>query len=447
MARLGLLIMGRKRPGFDPEWGGRMEALAKQMLNASSHELVYCERPAVDDATLREALSVFKREGVDAPLLLQPTMSDGRLAPRLGQLWPGPVVLWATPEDPGSSKVSSCSLVGTHVFAANLRQLGRPFELLCGMPGEPETARELDAACQAVAACKKLHAAKVGLVGYHAPGFIDMHADPVALSEQTGVELFHTGVQELLDRMKAVAPEDVEADVATVLAMGLPLHGVSREDLATPSRFYLAVKELVREECLDALAVREWPELPNLTGHWPYLSICRLLGDGIPISCEGDVDGALVSLMGCLLGAGPGYLTDWLEHDDQTITVWHGGCAPLDLCEPIGAPKGPNIGRHFNSDKPAVVNAALAADKPVTLCRLWRCDETYFLMTEEAVTAPPKRRLAGTTGVVQLNGRDPRAWFRELCFAGMPHHLTVFPGHCGDMFNRLARLLGVQRFT
>ena len=444
MAKAGILFFGRKRPGFDPAWGKHIEALALEALHALEHEAASFGRPVYDDASLQEALAEFRATGVEVPVILQATMSDGRLAARLGQLWQRPVVLWATPENPDSDKVSACSLVGTHVFAANLRQLQRPFELVYGMPGDAATARELDMAIRVAFACGRLHAAKLGLIGYHAPGFIDMHADPAALSAQLGAELFHTGVQELLDRIDAVSPDEAEADMAAVLAMGLPMDGVTRDDLPPSSRFYLAVKKLVQEECLDALAVREWPELPNQTGHWPYLAITRLLGDGFPLACEGDVDGAAVSLMGCLLGLGPGYLTDWLEHDEETITLWHGGCAPLSLCAPPGSPHGPRIGRHFNSGKPAVVNAVLEAEKPVTLCRLWRCGGAYRLMAEEAFTRTPRRVLAGTTGLVQPLEREPRAWFRELCFAGMPHHLTVFHGHCKETLHRLARLLNVR---
>ena len=40
-----------------------------------------------------------------------------------------------------------------------------------------------------------------------------------------------------------------------------------------------------------------------------------------PISC----------LVGKLLGCGAVYLSDWLEHDQLTLTLWHGGMAPFQL--------------------------------------------------------------------------------------------------------------------
>ena len=52
---------------------------------------------------------------------------------------------------------------------------------------------------------------------------------------------------------------------------------------------------------------------------------------GFPIACEGDVDGALGCLVGKFLGCGTIYLSDWLEHDGSTITLWHGGMAPTQV--------------------------------------------------------------------------------------------------------------------
>lgn len=56
-----------------------------------------------------------------------------------------------------------------------------------------------------------------------------------------------------------------------------------------------------------------------------------LFAIGFPIACEGDIDGALGGLIGKLLGCGPVYLSDWLEHDSNTVTLWHGGMAPVQV--------------------------------------------------------------------------------------------------------------------
>ena len=74
----------------------------------------------------------------------------------------------------------------------------------------------------------------------------------------------------------------------------------------------------------------------------------RLATDGFPISCEGDVDGVLGCTIAKFLGCGAVYLSDWLEHDQMTLTLWHGGMAPLQLSEPFDSSYHKNNNRHMN---------------------------------------------------------------------------------------------------
>ncbi|MBN2452503.1 MAG: L-fucose/L-arabinose isomerase family protein [Lentisphaeria bacterium] len=440
---IGILVLGRRRPGFDPEWGEHVLSRLDCALAAVPFGVFRPAPRIVDDATLAAACEECRNAAVDAVVVLQPTMSDGNLAPLLAQQWPDRIVLWATPEKPTGAMISSCSLVGAHTFASTLRQLGVGFELVYGMPGEPDVAADLLRAVRVVSALPRLRRSRVGLVGYHAPGFIDMAADPFELRRQLGVSLRHTGLREFQDAIEGFDAGTVAADVAAVRALGLPLDGVDESDLATASRCYLALKTMVAELGLDALAVRCWPELPNVVGQWPYLAFVRLATEGFSIACEGDVDGALSCLVAGLLGCGQSYLSDWLEHDRDTVTLWHAGSAPLGLCEPVGSPGGPRISRHFNNRKPAVVEANLRGDMPVTVFRLWRCDGRYRLAAFEARTVPPRRHLMGTNGLARVEGTDVRRLFETLCYEGMPHHVVVVEGLHRDTLERFARLAGI----
>lgn len=437
---VGLLVIGRKRPGFDPAWAAEMTAAAWQAAGELPIEPFRPQADAVDDATLRRAVAQLRGTGCETLIVLQPSMGDGRLAPLLGQLWDDPIVLWATPERPDGGKVSSCSLVGAHAFGSILRQLGRPFELAYGHPADQDARRQVIEAVRLTVTAARLRRAKVGLVGSHAPGFLNMHVDPAVLGRDLGVQLHQFGLQEFFDRVEGLPEGAVEEDVAQAAAMGLPFaDDTGPADLAANSRYYLAMRALMAEETLDALAVRCWPELPGRFGAWPYLAMARLADEGSTVALEGDVDGAVTCLVGQWLGFGPGYVSDWLEHDAHSITLWHPGHAPAALCEPGSR----RLGRHFNNRLPLVIDAALAVDRPITLCRLWSCDGRYRLTACDARTAPPRRELAGASGLAVIDDRDVRCWFDELCHEGMPHHAIVLPGHAAAMLKRLARLVGV----
>lgn len=442
--KLGLLTIGRKRPGFDQEWNQIMRAQADEALAACGFVVTRPDEPVIDDQTTRAAIDRIRAAGCEALLVLQPSLGNGQLALTVSQEWDGPLMLWATPERQESQIVSSCSLVAQHLWASVLRQANRPFELVYGDPQDAATRAALSTTAGICRTAKALRHAKVGLIGQHAPGFLNMAADVSLIRRALGVQLHPLSLPQFIDRARAIDETSVTRDVARVREMKLPLNGVTSDDLAINSRYYLALLELMAEEQLDAIAVQCWPELPNVMGQWPYLAFSRLTDEGRIVALEGDVDGALTCLLAKWLGIGVGFITDWLEHDAHTITFWHPGNAPLQVCNAIGSPDGPSLGRHFNITKPLVVDAALRSDLAVTIARLWRCDDRYHLTACEGRTIPARRKLTGNHALVEVHDRNVRDWFDTLCHAGVPHHVILFTGHHRDTFRRLSRMIGTE---
>jgi len=442
--KIGVIFLGRRRPGFDMEWGRGLEERVRGWLRTTPFAIVEPPEKAVDDASLRRALAACETEQVDALVLLQTTMADGRLAPTLAQLWPDPLVLWATPEKPDGDMISSCSLVGAHCWGSVFRQLGHAFDLVYGDPDDAETRQRFCEAVRLAATVRGLRSTRLGMIGGQAPGFFAMGADSFSIHRGLGTQLQTFSLIEFANAVSGLSEAAVSEDVAKFKALGIPHKDTSDEDLPTASRLYLAMRSFMENERLDALTVRCWPEMANTFGQWPYLGIARLVEEGRAVACEGDADGALSAWIGEHLGLGRCYLSDWLEHDRETITLWHGGAAPMALCAPAGHPGAPRVARHFNIKKPAVLEATLREQMPITVLRFWRCDGRYSLTAREGRTIRPKRHLMGTNALAQLDHQDPRAWFDELCHEGMPHHVAVFEGHSAALLKRLARALNLQ---
>lgn len=441
---VGVLILGRKRPGFDQEWNKTICQRSVAALRALGYACVGQEAPVIDDTTLRAALDGIRAAGCDALLMLQPSMGNGQLALSLSQAWTGPIVLWATPERPGDGKVSSCSLVGQHLWGSMLRQAGHPFELVYGDPDDAATRQCLVEAIALSRTAAKLRTAKIGVIGTYAPGFIDLAADPFLLRRSLGLQLHALSLPQFIDRVNRVEEAAVRADIEQVHKLGLPFKDVSEADLAVNSRVYLAMRELMREESLAGLCIQCWPELPETIGQWPYLAIARLTAEGHAVAMEGDVDGAIAELMGSSLGLGNAFLTDWLEHDDKTVFLWHPGMAPLDMCYAAGETNGPCLAKHFNIVKPLVVDGALETGKSVTVTRLWRCDGEYRMMAFQGKSIPSRRNLTGNTVLVEVEGADLRRRFDRLVHEGMPHHVLLYNSHCAETFRRLARMADIH---
>jgi len=441
--KIGIVFLGRRRPGFDMEWGRLMETRVRESLGKSGFDFFEPAEKAIDDASLRRVLAECAARQIDALVLLQTTMGDARLSQTIAQLWPDPLILWATPEKPDGDMISSCSLVGAHCWASVLRHMGHAFEVVYGDPAAAGTRAQFSEAVRLAVTVRRLKQLRLGLIGGQAPGYFALGADPFLMHRAMGMQVQSYSLVDFFNAANDVSAEAVTADVGKVKSLGIPHKDTTDEDLPVASRLYLAIKSFFESENLGALSIREWPEMPNVFGQWPYLAVARLVDEGLAVGIEGDADGALGAWLVESLGLGRCYLSDWLEHDEQTITLWHGGAAPMSLCEPVGQPGGPRIARHFNIKKPAVMEATLRAGMPVTVYRFWRCDGSYFLTAREGETIKPRRHLMATNGLVKMEC-DPRAWFDEICHAGMPHHVAVVQGHQAALLKRLARALNLQ---
>jgi L-arabinose isomerase len=442
-AKVGVIFLGRRRPGFDMEWGRAMEERARRCLGRSGFAIFEPAEKAIDEPSLRRAIAACEEQKVDVLALLQTTMGDGRLTPTLAQRWPDPIILWATPENQHGDMISSCSLVGAHAWASTLRQMRHAFDVVYGDPDAPATAQRLGEAVRLAATVRRLRTVRLGAIGGQAPGYFAMSADPFTIHHGLGAQLQTFSLLEFANVVNELSPDAVAEDVARFQTLGLKHKDTTDEDLPMASRLYLAMKSFLDQENLDALTIREWPEMPNTFGQWPYLGVARLVEEGRAVGIEGDADGALSAWIVEHLGLGRCYLSDWLEHDAETITLWHGGAAPLSLCEPIGSPGGPRIARHFNIRKPAVLEATIRANLPVTVYRFWRCDGKYFLTAREGETIKPRRHLMATNALAKMQN-DPREWFEDLCHAGMPHHVAVIQGRHAAFLKRLARVMDIQ---
>ena len=125
--QIGIVTIGRKRPGFDQQWNEvmRREAAAALRDARRSRRAGGSEIPVgrTDDARCARPPQAARVHDAARPPAVdgqRPARADRRAARA------GPVVLWATPERPDGEKVSSCSLVAQHLWSSLMRQLEPP---------------------------------------------------------------------------------------------------------------------------------------------------------------------------------------------------------------------------------------------------------------------------------------------------------------------------------
>ena len=91
--KVGVVFIGRRRPGFDMDWGRGHQQRAREWFNKSGFAIFEPGEKAVDDASMRSSMVACEAQKVDVIAVLQTTMGDARLAPTLAQDF-GPIRLF-----------------------------------------------------------------------------------------------------------------------------------------------------------------------------------------------------------------------------------------------------------------------------------------------------------------------------------------------------------------
>ena len=126
-----------------------------------------------------------------------------------------------------------------------------------------------------------------------APGFYSSGFDEVRLQADLGVEAFHIDLSTVLKKMESISDKEADGAINDIAAAIAESVLENRSGLRKSVKVYLALKDLVQENHLDALAIKCWPEFPQEQGFSVCLSISLLNNAGIVAACEGDVQGCV----------------------------------------------------------------------------------------------------------------------------------------------------------
>jgi L-fucose isomerase-like protein len=331
---------------FATEYGQRERAIngLRKLAEEWDFELVAIADEVMTEEAAQQAARQLQDAHIDFLMLQTAACSAGeqllplaKCAPRLG--------LWATPEPEQSGDIKLHSFVSMTHFASILkRYLGHehiPFKWFYGHVETDQFKDRFGITVRALTAVKNLESARIGWIGGLAPGFINMMFDERKLHENLGVSVLSHEMFELVERAKAY---DAQPVIETVRAIRAAASAITvSEDAAFDrvTRLYLAMRDMIRDYDYDALAVQCWSTIQNLYRVAPCMAYSWLGSeDGIAVSCEGDVLGAIsMYLLNVLTGnRGSSTLLDMAALDPETGTalLWHCGVTPRHFADKNG---------------------------------------------------------------------------------------------------------------
>jgi L-fucose isomerase-like protein len=338
-----------------------------------------------------------------------------------------PVMLWALPG------METGALCGCQQLTSFLEQLGVPF---CGVYGPLERGVPCDRALEylrAAALWARLRRARIGMLGHRVPGMTHTAPNEFALKKALGPRVAPLDLPQLLARAGDIPDGQVQAHWQALMDRSAACNVAEREGLEA-MKFYVAVKELIAQQQLDALAIGCYPHLMGR----PCLAAALLADEGIPLGCEGDVNGVIGQLILTWLTGGPTHNTDWLEPlEDGSVIFTHCGSGSFSLAERQGDIRLESV-RLMGQGVCALFPARPG---PVTLISLVPRGDGYqvAVLEGEAVSSP----MVFPGNPLRVQFARPVAEIIEWIFdEGIGHHWMAGYGSAGSTLAQWGKLCG-----
>ncbi len=364
---------------------------------------------------------------IDAVAFVTTSWYEDYLAIDLLEYCNVPVLLWSLPG------METGALCGSQQLTCFLKQLDHPYACVFGPLISGANLNKARTFLKACALKRLMRQSRVGIAGHRVAGMTEVAASEFALKKSVGPRLVPLDLPQLLDRVSVMSDDDAKAhwDDVTSRAACCNVDDATGLDAM---KVYLTVKELIDAESLGALTIGCYPHLMGRV----CLAASLLADQGIPLGCEGDVNGAVAQLMLTKLTDAPTHNTDWLEPlPDGSVVMTHCGSGSFDLAE-NASDITLNSVRLMDQGVCALFPAKPG---PVTLLNLIPSGSGYqlamlegqALSTEMVFPGNPLRVVFDTASDHLLD------WIHA---EGIGHHWMAGYGHVGDAIRQWASLAG-----
>ena len=307
---------------------GDAPALMKQLRDAFSQaalsglELILSPHPATDPPSAVAAGRAFYGARVDATCAIAASWFEDYVVLDLLEECSVPVIAWARPG------METGSLCGMQQLAFILKQLGHPHCFLFEPVGAEDGVRRVWDMASAAALRNRLRRARIGYLGHRVEGMTETTAHELALKKAFGPRVVGIDSQVFLRQVEKVDTNLVVGEWGRV-AGKVGAVTASEASGIESLRVYVALKKAIAESGLSAVAVGCYPQLMGKV----CLAASLLAEEGVPVACEGDVNGALGMLMLTQLTGQPVHNTDLLDPipEDNAIIFSHCGSGGFSL--------------------------------------------------------------------------------------------------------------------
>ena len=321
----------------------RSEENLKKILKDYDVELLSYNKTVFTKEDSEDAANFFK-DKIDFLLLQTSSCSAG------DQLYPlcnitKKMGLWAVPDIEKEGDVKLHSLVSVSHYLGIIKKTLSDKKIktkwFYNYADTDEFKNKFLITVKSLIAQKKLKQSRIGLVGGISPGFDNMLVDNEIIKQNIGTSIDEATILELVDKAKNFKQSLIDEEIKKIKNAASSITVSNDDSFDKVTRVYFALKQMREENNWDSLAVQCWSQFQELYGIAPCMAYGWMGSeDGIAVSCEGDVQGAISMLLLNYISntKKSSTLLDLATFDKQAdaVLMWHCGVSPRHFANEDG---------------------------------------------------------------------------------------------------------------
>ena len=315
----------------------------KKILENFDVELISFHKTIFSKDDSVEAENLLKNK-VDFLLIQTSSCSSGE------QLYPlcnisSKIGVWAVPDIEKEGGVKLHSLVSTShylgIIKKTLSERKIKTKWFYNYADTDEFKNKFLITVKSLIAQKKLKQSRIGLIGGISPGFDNMIVDNDKIKQNIGTIIDEATILELVDKAKNFKQSIIDEEIKKIKNAATDITVSDNDSFNKVTRVYFALKQMREENNWDSLAVQCWSQFQELYGIAPCMAYGWMGSeDGIAVSCEGDVQGAISMLLLNYISntEKSSTLLDLATFDRKAdaVLMWHCGVSPRHFANEDG---------------------------------------------------------------------------------------------------------------
>ena len=386
-----------------------------------------------------QVVEKFRQAKIDALFTPHCDFGEEQCAAGVAAALKVPTLMWGARDERPNTDESRGRDTQCGMFACTkvMRRFGVQYSYIWNCETESDDFKNgFDSFIRVVAVVKTVKNLRIAKFGARPEPFMSVMANEGDLATKLGVTVVPvspTAVAARMDKMIGEGSPRLAEYVESVKSR-MDASSMEEKQVVRAAAAKLAVQDLMEEKHCGAGAMECWSAVPIL-GAPVCMALGELADEGLPVSCETDVNGAvtMAMLQAVTLGKEASFLADLtIRHpqNDNAELLWHCGPFPYSL--------------KAESSKARLVDGQERFELKqghLTVFRFDDIDGKYYLFAGEGDTTTGPE----TNGTyVWFEVDDWKRWEEKLMFGPYIHHLGGAYGNYLPVLREVARYLEIE---